>query len=116
MKVSEIPSNELVIMTPELYQEFCQGGCVPACHLTDEWISLGDKFKLATVPVAHHPSGATAGLQRLETKEVMLAEKSSVDVFIRIQESKVKQWEENKQQVIKEGRGGCFRVNGKIVP
>lgn len=115
MKVEKVPANTLVEMTPDLYQEFAQGGCVPACHLTGKWINMGDLFKLSTVPVAVHPSGSTGGLKMLETKEVMLSKDADVEAFIKKQEAEVKEWEKNKQQAIKEGRGGCFRINGKIV-
>lgn len=115
MKVEEVPADTLIEMSVELYQEFCIGGCVPQCHLTKQWIRIGDKFKLSTVPVAHHPSGATGGLLRLETREVMLCESANVEDFIKEQEKLVNNWEASKANAIAKGLGGCFRVNGKIV-
>lgn len=109
MKVSEIPSNEIVVMTPELYQEFCLGGCIPMCHLTLKPIKMGEKFKLATVDVAIKKG--SLNYNETETREVMLAENSSVLMFIKIQEEKI--YQEKKRR--KEG-GGCFRINGQIVP
>lgn len=114
-KVEDVPADTLVEMTPELYQEFAIGGCAPACHLTRAWIRTGDKFKLSTVPVAHHPPGATGGLMRLETKEVMLSENADVTEFIKKQEADVANWEKSRADAVKKGYGGCFRVNGKIV-
>lgn len=115
MTVEEIPANELVTMTPELYQEFCIGGCVPACHLTKNWIKMGDKFMLATLPCAYHPSGGTAGMLRIEERDIMLSEFAKKDLFVKIQHKLVDDWEKGHKQAIKYGRGGCFRVNGKIV-
>lgn len=115
MTVEQIPANELVTMTSELYQEFCQGGCVPACHLTTKWINIGDKFRLATLPCAYHPSGGTAGMLRIEERDVMLSELADDKTFVEIQHKLVEGWEKGHKQAVKEGRGGCFRVNGKIV-
>lgn len=115
MKVAEIPSDTLIVMTPELYQEFAQGGCVPACHLTNEWINIGDNFRLATLPCAYHPPGGTAGLIRIEERDVMLSEMADDKAFVKLQHEMLSNWEKGQKQAIKEGRGGCFRINGKIV-
>lgn len=115
MKVEEVPADQLVEMTPELYQEFCIGGCVPRCHLTKQWIKMGDKFKLSTVPVAVGKSGATIGYRTLETKEVMLSEKADVKKFIKLQMKEVSDYKNSRRDSIAAGYGGCFRVNGKIV-
>lgn len=115
MKVEEVPADTLVEMTPELYQEFCIGGCVPQCHHTQKWIRIGDKFKLSTVPIAFHPSGQTAGLYDLKTKEVMLSEPVLVEDFIKIQQQIVSNSHEDRRKRIASGHGGCFRINGKIV-
>ncbi len=115
MKVEEIPANKLILMTPQLYQEFAQGGCIPACHLTDEWINIGDKFRLVTLPCAYHPSGGTAGLVKIEERDVMLSELADEKKFVNLQYKMLKDWEKGQKQAIKQGKGGCFRVNGKIV-
>ncbi|TDQ12192.1 hypothetical protein [Pedobacter metabolipauper] len=115
MSVEEIPSDTLVEMTPELYQEFAQGGCVPACHLSEKWINIGDKFRLATLPCAYHPSGGTAGLIRIEERDVMLSESADEKKFVKIQYKILSDWEKGRKEAIKKGRGGCFRINGKIV-
>lgn len=112
MKVSEIPANQLVVMTPELYQEFAQGGCVPACHLTHKWINLGDKFMLATVP-HWKDEGSIYGHET--TVDVMLAEGSTVKAY----NAKMKEQIDKKRaskEFYTQGRTGCFRINGKIVP
>lgn len=111
MKVAEIPSGKLVIMTPELYQEFAQGGCVPACHLTHDWINIGDKFHLSNVP---HWSMEGSNFGNETTIDVMLAEKSTVRAY----NKKMKQYIEdrrNRKEQGTMGRTGCFRINGKIV-
>lgn len=108
MKVEDVPANELVIMTPELYQEFCIGGCIPMCHLTLKPIKMGEKFKLASVDVAIRKG--SLNYNHTETREVMLSENASVIEFIKIQEDKI--YKERKRR---EQGGGCFRVNGKIV-
>lgn len=115
MKVEDVPADVLTEMTSELYQEFCIGGCVPQCHLTKEWIRIGHKFKLATVPVAVGSRTATIGYRTLETREVMLSEKADVKKFIKLQLKEVSDYEESRRQSIASGHGGCFRVNGKIV-
>lgn len=112
MKVEEIPANELVIMTPELYQEFAQGGCVPACHLTHNWINIGDKFKLSTVP-HWSMTGSTYGHET--TIDVMLAENSTVEAYNKKMAKEIKNAKKRKEALTK-GRTGCFRVDGKIVP
>jgi hypothetical protein len=112
MKVSEIPSGELVTMTPELYQEFAQGGCVPACHLTHDWINIGDNFKLATVP---HWTMTGSNYGHEKEIDVMLAEKSSVDDYNAKMKAEIERARKYKEEATK-GRTGCFRVNGEIVP
>jgi hypothetical protein len=108
MKVKEIKSNEIIIMTAELYQEFCIGGCVPMCYLTFENIKIGDKFKLASLDVAQ--CKGSLRYNHLETMDVMLSENANVEDFKKIQEDKI--YKEKKRRA--EG-GGCFRVNSKIV-
>ena len=109
MKVEEIKSNEIITMTAELYQEFCIGGCVPMCHLTFENIKIGDNFKLASLDVAKHKG--SLNYNHLETMDVMLSENADIEEFKKIQQDRV--YKEKKRRA--EG-GGCFRVNGKIVP
>lgn len=113
--VEQIPADTLVEMTPELYQEFCIGGCVPQCHHTKKWIKMGDKFKLSTVPVASNKKGGTIGYRELTTKEVMLSEKANVEDFIAAQKKEVQDYQDSRADSIARGHGGCFRVNGKIV-
>lgn len=99
-------------MTPELYQEFAQGGCVPACHLTHEWINIGDEFKLATVPHWNR-EGSVFGS---ETKiDVMLAKESSVKAYNEKMKQQIESAKKHKEYQT-EGRTGCFRINGEIVP
>lgn len=113
MTVSEIPANELVQMTPELYQEFCQGGCVPACHFTNDWICLGDWFRLATVDKW---DGKWADeVMYIKTVDVMLSAGITVKQFNdrEIEAHRVKSQQYKIDSVNR--RGGCFRIDGKIV-
>ena len=113
MTVAQIPADTLVVMTPELYQEFCQGGCVPACHLTTEWINIGDFFHLCTVirapyailcERAEHP-------EQWDTHDVMLAGNVSIEQY----NSATVETLKATQEKMREESRGCFRVNGKIV-
>lgn len=108
MRVEEIPANELVEMTPELYQEFCIGGCVPMCHLTFNYIKIGDKFKLSSLDVA--TKKGSNNYTRKETMDVMLSADADVEKFKKIQDDLMYQEEKRRK-----AGGGCFRVNGKIV-
>lgn len=107
MTVKDIKSDTIVVMTPELYQEFCIGGCVPMCHLTFKNIKIGDNFKLSSVQKA--VKEGSNNYNKLETIDVMLSEFADVEEFKNIQHDKI--YQEKKRR--KEG-GGCFRVNGKI--
>lgn len=106
--IKDVPSNEIVEMTPELYQEFCLGGCVPMCHLTLEPIKMGEKFKLCTTGVAVR--SGSLDWNKIETQEVMLSENASVEEFEKIQNDRYYNYEKRRKQ-----GGGCFRVNGKII-
>lgn len=108
IKVENIKSDEITLMTPELYQEFCIGGCKPMCHLTFENIKIGQKFKLSSLEVAIKKGSNDYNCT--QTMDVMLSEKADVEEFKKIQHDKI--YQEKKRR--KEG-GGCFRVNGKIV-
>jgi len=112
MKVEEIKSGELTIMTPELYQEFAQGGCVPACHLTHDFINMGDKFHLSTVP---HWSMTGSNFGHETTIDVMLAENSTVEEYNEKMKAEIES-RRNHKEFQTSGRTGCFRVDGKIVP
>lgn len=112
MKVAEIPSGKLVIMTPELYQEFAQGGCVPACHLTHEFINIGEKFHLSNVP---HWSMIGSNYGHETTIDVMLAEKSTVKEYNKKMKHEIEERKKHKEFQT-QGRTGCFRINGIIVP
>lgn len=114
MKVEEIPADLLVEMTPELYQEFCQGGCVPACHFTHEFINIGSKFKLSTVDLFSRYEG-NARYGTTKTTQVMLAENTDVKEYLKKHKKEIKSMEDLREQDRRSGRTGCFRVNGKIV-
>jgi hypothetical protein len=113
MKVKEIPSDKLVVMTPELYQEFCQGGCVPACHLTHRFINIGDKFKLSTVDTFSSSGNILYG--SVKSIQVMLAEKSSLDEYKEYHKERIKDREALMAKDRADGRTGCFIVDGKII-
>lgn len=107
IKVESIKSDEITVMTPELYQEFCIGGCKPMCHLTFKNIKIGEKFKLSSLEVA--VKVGSNDYNNTKTLDVMLSEFADVEEFKKIQHDKI--YQEKKRR--KEG-GGCFRVNGKI--
>lgn len=111
MTVKDIKSGELLMMTPSLYQEFAQGGCVPACHLTHEWINIGDIFHLSTVP---HWSMTGSNYGHETTIDVMLAEKSTVEDYNLKMKKEIADARDFKEQQT-QGRTGCFRINGEIV-
>jgi hypothetical protein len=113
MKVEEIPANELVVMTPELYQQFAQKGCVPKCHLTGKWINMGDKFKLTTIDTHSHDGNILYGM--MKTIDVMLAENSDPKDYIAYHKKRLKDIEAIRKKDKENGHTGCFRINGKIV-
>ena len=119
MKVKDIPANELTTMTPELYQEFAQGGCVPACHLTHDWINIGDKFGLWS---ADSKTWLGANNDNVYSKpaDVMLAEKSTAEDYInyqlRLERERLDAIAQRRAYNSAQGRTGCFRINGQIVP
>ena len=108
MKIEDIPADVLVEMTPELYQEFCLGGCVPMCHLTLQPIRIGELFKLAKLTAAIR-SGSN-NFNKLETTDVMLSQNASAEEFEKRHKDAVYQ-----EELRRKRGGGCFRVNGKIV-
>lgn len=109
MKVVDIKSDEITTMTVELYQEFCIGGCVPMCHLTFKPIKIGDNFKLASLDVAIKKG--SLDYNTTQTMDVMLSEKADVEEFKKIQEDKIYRYKKRRAE-----GGGCFRINGEIVP
>lgn len=110
MKVNEIPANELVEMTPVLYQEFCQGGCVPACHFTNEWINIGDKFTLTTIQ--EWIGKMWDDTFETEERDVMLSVGVTAEQY---NEWQLNQYKKARVEYNNPRRGGCFRINGKIV-
>jgi len=111
MKVEEIPSGKVIIMTPELYQEFAQGGCVPACHLTNQWINIGDRFHLS--PIKQWDGNWKLGEFLTEIRDVMLSELATSEEYNRKQYELFLQKDTEYKK--SDRRGGCFRVNGKMV-
>ena len=71
MKVEEIPSDELVIMTIFWHKAFNAAGCDPMCHCCNNKISVGEGFKLATVLECNKSYGYAVYFQ----KEVLLGNK-----------------------------------------
>ena len=49
MKVEEIPSDEIVVMTAEMHRLFNAGGCDPMCHCCFKPLQVNQKFKLSTI-------------------------------------------------------------------
>lgn len=114
MKVSEIESDKLVVMTPELYQEFAQGGCVPACHFTHKFISIGEEFKLASIDEYSSDGNIRYGI--VKTHTIMLAGSTDTKAYLKYHENRIKDREALMAKDRADGRTGCFVVDGKIVP
>lgn len=114
MIVSEIPADTIVEMTPEIYQEFCLGGCIPHCHFTHKPIKIGERFKLSTI-TEHLDYQGNARYGMNKTHQVMLAEKTDVKAYLKYHESRIKDIEAMKARDKADGRTGCFIINGKIV-
>jgi len=49
MNVSEIPADEAVEMTKTMHRAFSTAGCRPTCHACESDLSVGTRFKLATI-------------------------------------------------------------------
>ncbi len=112
--VDEIPSDELVVMTSIFHKAFNVLGCNPACHCCWKKISPGKKFKLATVQQAPARDNSQSGINvwaEVESREVMLCETCTVEKYNQMSQKAIKEYEKYR----KSPRGGCFRVNGKIV-
>jgi len=105
MNVEDIKSDEIVILTEELYRIFVATGCEPACHACYKDFKVGDKFQLATVNRRQK-----RGENRV-THDVMLCDKCTVKDLPKEPMSR-KEWE---NIVISDTYRGCFRVDGKIV-
>lgn len=128
MNVDEIPSDEPVVMTEGLHRVFNSSGCNPACHNCWELINVGCKFKLSTIKVLsrgvwglglENAIKVLNGLLKmfswggenviLQTKEVMLCDKCTADMYLS------KTIEQLKKDIETRDKKGCFRINGKIV-
>jgi hypothetical protein len=49
MKVEEIPSDKIVVMTAEMHRLFNAGGCDPMCHCCFKPLKVSEEFKLSTI-------------------------------------------------------------------
>lgn len=126
MKVEEIPSDEIIVMTSEMHRLFNANGCNPMCHACKEMIPVGNRFHLGTIEKAKWkrvennsyltsykiPTGETV------SKEVMLCDNCTPETYKYLEN---KMFEENEKEYQRLKRkherngGGCFRINGKIV-
>lgn len=137
MKVENIPPDEMVKMTKSLHRIFNAGGCNPACHCCYGLIEIGGMFKLSTIRevltqmkgsvntsdsafvkdrlsvIQHKKEAKDTDHISDTTKEVMLCEKCTPDLFHTKQLSTAKKDVEFRIKYEQSG-GGCFRVNGKI--
>lgn len=128
MKVEEIPADETLEMSITWHRAFNAAGCNPQCHCCRQYIPIGGLFKLATVNETPNVYGwgleagiklllgkvkqiNWGGRQRLHTKEVMLCDICTPEAYkerqIKIMEGQITERDKPK--------GGCFRINGKIV-
>lgn len=129
--IEKIPSDRVVTMSSFWHKAFNSAGCDPECHLCDNPIKVNHKFKLATViktPSLWKPEEAKRAIELIkgeidsypsyneedtvsESHEVMLCENCTVEAYQEAQIQNLK----NRAERMRSGRGGCFRVNGKIV-
>lgn len=137
MTVEEIPSDKVFKMTNFWHRAFNAAGCNPQCHCCYKKINVGGSFKLATVRDVSTDMAGSANTgdgafveSRLaviegkqpyypehvkdETREVMLCDVCTHELFQEKQLSKAKKDVEQRKAYVKSG-GGCFRINGKII-
>lgn len=129
MKVEEIPADQLVEMTELFHRSFKAAGCDPECHCCANKIPIGAKFKLATV--MQKPTvwgnGLEKGIDILKGKITTLKDMNDNDMVhshevmlcevctpVMYHEKVIKELE-GKIAERDKPRGGCFRINGKIV-
>lgn len=129
--VEDIPSNKNIPMTVAFDRIFRAVGCVPTCHCCDTQINENDLFKLAVVSdtprdVRSYPKERRALLKgekksvriyqndvTLHEHEVMLCGTCTSNLYMQRQIADAEK--QAKDQSRPGYRGGCFRVNGKLV-
>ena len=122
MGIEEIPSDKLIEMTELFHRAFNAAGCDPMCHNCQNMLEVGKKFKLATIKevsdIIYWDNGkedkqfSTAEKPYFhESREVMLCEFCSAEMY---QEKQIGKYKEAVDRINKP-KGGCFRINGKIV-
>lgn len=132
MKIETIPADEVIKMTKLLHRAFNAAGCNPMCHCCEKMIPVNANFKLAKVqdlstPVyvdwqvknpksthygePEHKTSTTLVPKFDKSHEVMLCENCSAEDYHK------KQMKEYHSEVkrITAPRGGCFRIDGKII-
>lgn len=97
MKVEEIPSDELVVMTSFWHKAFNSAGCDPMCHCCNKMIKVNDSFKLATVLECNKQWGYAVYFQ----KEVLLGNKKpTMKDYLAFNDEKIrpefKKWDTDK--------------------
>lgn len=107
MTIEQIPADELTEMTVLWHRVFNAAGCNPGCHGCYVGIEPGDKFKLATIPMAVARGNTLKNT--LETKEVMLCEHCDISKVTKKQEEIVDHYNARPSGL------GCYRIGGKIV-
>lgn len=131
MSVEEIPSDETVEMSELFHRAFNAAGCDPMCHCCEKMIPKGSLFKLATVrdllPVCWdkevwNPNSIHYGEEDNKTStelqarfgeshEVMLCDVCTSEDY-KLKE--IKEYESEVKRIVAP-KGGCRRINGKIV-
>lgn len=117
MSIEEIPADEIVTMTDFWFRAFDSNGCKPCCHATGRWINVGDRFLLATVKTRKKPNHYTPGTFSLLnsgdviSREIMVSADVDLIAFEKSEYKEAKLYKERQESA----RGGCFRINGKIV-
>ena len=137
MNIEDIPSDEIFEMSEFWHRMFNAHGCNPMCYCCNNFIAVGDKFKLGTIEeVTTNPGTVNSFISRRvyddlaidviengsryddevtkRTHEVMLCSKCTPKDFHEKQLEKYKDGAKRYKQY-RENGGGCFRVNGKII-
>lgn len=136
IKIEEIPADKLFQMTDFWHRAFNAAGCDPMCHCCQTKIGVKKDFKLATVKKPSENAFDKSEIKSLIkllhgfiksfkvwegwdrerevtliSHEVMLCDICTSEMFMAKQ---IKIGEEELNRLNK-AKGGCFRINGKIV-
>lgn len=87
MTLDDIPPDETLIMTAQMYRLFKLAGCEPNCHCCNDPINIGELFKLATCEVLRFTGASTP--RKKELKDIMLCGNCDRDDLKRMQRNKM---------------------------